>query len=654
MNRGSFFTSIEKKMKTNKKNFYYSLIIGGAIILSALVFKVTFDGDARNVRGASSDIVNCDAYFDPANGYTSLYEVISDLNASQADGLYKTWGTVTKYYLDSNNYKNFYMQSTDQLGNAAGIMIYQSNVAVSEGSVLTIEGYPTLYNNLPEFVSPTINVDYDVNSSPVTTYQTDSAFWQNGTNRYSLEFLSAQSRGTIKIALQDVLLTSINSGNATATISGTVTVPLYYAYLNNTSDIYNAITSLNGYTVDLVGYLHCFDNGYNPKMQFLLRSPSDISSEGIEYSLLLNTDSNYQIGTYPTGNYDSVYSSGFYFEHYRAINSADYEGEFIVLLPYVNSSGDGSAPGAFYNTSSINAMQSISITYRTESLYGTKPVLSYGSSPLRENESELDLSTTATTYSINVDDTNFFKIETGGTRLFIHEISIDYTNENPASDFEYLSSGLNDARINPLTSSGDLYDGKSFTVPTSILQSGSNYTVNATKTYTYYSYSYFASYPSLVEEAAYISPSDVAAFYTIFGTYPSNFVARSNYYSAYSIFGDKTRCVSSYSRTDGYATTVPYQADIDGYPLYFECDIALTPDYSPNNRGVGRLVCWTYGFDQEKGAVNYDSSPVCVYTDDHYATFAEYLNHGSFGRRFNAEMSPTEYVWGAATTLFPL
>lgn len=92
MNRGSFFVSIEQKMKTNKKNFYYSLIIGGAIILSALVFKVTFDGDARNVRGASSDIVNCDAYFDPANGYTSLYEVISDLNASQADGLYKTWG----------------------------------------------------------------------------------------------------------------------------------------------------------------------------------------------------------------------------------------------------------------------------------------------------------------------------------------------------------------------------------------------------------------------------------------------------------------------------------------------------------------------------------------------------------------------------------
>ena len=641
-------------MKTNKKNLYYSLIMGGAIILSALVFKVTFDSDAHNVQGASSDVVNCEAYFNPANGYTSLYEVITDLNSSSVSGQYKTWGTVTKYYEDSNNYKNFYMQSTDQYGNVAGIMIYRNDFAVAEGSVLTVEGYPTLYNNLPEFVSPAISVDYDVNSSPVTTYQTDLAFWQNGTNRYSSEFLFAQSMGTIKISLQDVLLTSVNYGNATATINGTTNVPLYYDYLKNTGDIYSAITSFNGYTVDLVGYLHCYYNGSTSKMQFLLRSPNDISAEGIEYSLLLNPDSNYQIGTYPTGNYGSSYSNGFYFEHYRAVNPISYEGEFIILLPYVNSSGDGSAPGAFYNTTSINDMQTISITYRTESLYGTKPVLSYGSSPLRETKRELNIATTATTYSLDVEDTNFFKIETGDSRLFIHEINIDYTNENPSHAFDYLSSGLDDVRINPLTSSGDLYEGKSFTVPTDITQNGNNYIVNATKTYTYYSYSYFVSHPSLVDEAAYTSPSDVASFYTIFGTYPSNYVPRNNYYSAYSIFGDKTRCVSSYTRTDGYATAVPYQSDIYGSPLYFECDIALTPSYSSSDRGVGRLVCWAYGFDQEKGAINYDSSPVCVYTDDHYATFAEYLNYGSFGRRFNAEMSPTEYVWGASQTLYPL
>ena len=77
----------------------------------------------------------------------------------------------------------------------------------------------------------------------------------------------------------------------------------------------------------------------------------------------------------------------------------------------------------------------------------------------------------------------------------------------------------------------------------------------------------------------------------------------------------------------------------------------MDESYSSNSRGVGRVVGWQYGFDDAKGATNYDDAPVCVYTDDHYATFLEYLNAGSFGVRFNAEMLRTPYVWGVSQTL---
>ena len=109
--------------------------------------------------------------------------------------------------------------------------------------------------------------------------------------------------------------------------------------------------------------------------------------------------------------------------------------------------------------------------------------------------------------------------------------------------------------------------------------------------------------------------------------------------------------MSTYSRTDGYALSVPYQSGSEGTPLYHELDVALDSTYSDNRRGVGRVVVWEYGFDASRGAIGYDSAPVAVYTDDHYATFQEYLNTGVYGTRFNSEMQRTIYIWGAAETL---
>ena len=124
------------------------------------------------------------------------------------------------------------------------------------------------------------------------------------------------------------------------------------------------------------------------------------------------------------------------------------------------------------------------------------------------------------------------------------------------------------------------------------------------------------------------------------------------YNTAYKIFGDLTRCVSIYSREDGYAKSVPYQENYStGEVKYYECDIALDSNYKSSNRGVGRLVVWFYGFAKNKGATGYDDSIVTTYTDDHYQSFSEYLNTGKFSKNFNAETNCTNYKWGAPITL---
>ena len=636
-----------------KKSTSLNLLIGTVLLLSVSCLGLFTLNTTVDLQGEESTTIDCDTYFSEVNGYTSLFEIVSDLNGGTTNVSYKTWGTVTKYYLDSSEYKNFYLQSTDRYGNVAGMMVYRSSAVVSEGSVLTVEGNATLYNNLPEFNNPSIVVDYPYNSSPVTTYVTPESFWLNATNPSSSEYLNAESMGTRKVMLENVVFSSVSSGNASVQFSGGNNVVLYYSSLLNTASIYSSVSSLNGYTVDIVGYVDCYNNGSSAQMRCLLRSADDIIAEGVSYSLSLDNGTYGNIGDYSTGNYGSKNVGSYSFEHYRANQPSSSTTDFIVLLPYVNHFNDGSIPGSLYNTSSIRGIESIAITYRTASAIGQKPVISYGPNIATVNETELALSTTNITSTLNLTNTNFFKVETSENIMYIVDIDVNYSNSGSSDTYTYLGSGLGAYRINPVTSTGSLYEGKSVTVPTGIARNGSYYTITSSKTYTYYSFSYVQSNPSLAALSAYTDPLDVAAFYTAFGTSPANYVAKADYSSAYYVFRDDARCVSVYSRTDGYATAVPYQVGQSGVPQYYELDIAFDSSYSGSNRGVGRVVAWQYGFDDTKGATNYDDSPVCVYTDDHYATFQEYLNAGAYGTRFNAEMSRTDYVWGTATTLQP-
>ena len=226
-----------------------------------------------------------------------------------------------------------------------------------------------------------------------------------------------------------------------------------------------------------------------------------------------------------------------------------------------------------------------------------------------------------------------------------------YTNETRSYNAAKKSSGTGDIRLNAVTYSGTLVAGRSaVSVPVKITYDGGSYQIAQTKTYTYYTLEYVEANPEFADEAAMLTPADVAAYYAAFQEFPANYAAKNfdegnTFSEVKAVFGDDTRYVSEYNRTDGYATAVPYRGSA---PTYYEFDIALNASYwEEGERGVGRVVSWGGGWN----GTGYDSAPVSVYTDDHYATFQEYLNTGEFGERFDAEQNLTFTQWSAPTTV---
>ncbi len=355
--------------------------------------------------------------------------------------------------------------------------------------------------------------------------------------------------------------------------------------------------------------------------------------------------SNRYIADYDTGNYGDNDAGGFTFNYYRAYRQN--AGTLMDLLPYVGSYGDGSLPGSFYNQTAIYDIRSIAITYYTAELGTTNPILKFGEDFHCLSSYTLEPSIKSNTLTYNFDgNVHFFRIESDSYRMTIQNIVIKYTNTITNIRYDKKAAYDDCVRINPVTYNSSLISGQSsVTIPTEIEQKDDSYEIVFSKTLTYYSYNDVVSNPSLADQAAVIEPEDVAAYFIAFGTYPANYVLKKNYNTAKNYFGANTRCVSQYDRTDGYATSVPYNYDSDF--TYYECDINVSGTYSNNNRGVGRVVVWMSGFNGE----GYDNSPVAVFTDDHYATFAEYFNYGSFGPRFDAEMSVVQASWSNAKTL---
>jgi hypothetical protein len=357
-------------------------------------------------------------------------------------------------------------------------------------------------------------------------------------------------------------------------------------------------------------------------------------------TLTLNSNFGGDLSEYDTGNYGQSNVGGFTFEYYRAYKSF---GEKIVatLLPTPGELAVGTMEGALYNTTPIYGIQTISITYKsndTAFLYTSDDRIAQATAYT------LPKATSYQTVSFEVDTDNFFKIITGNSNLSLQEISLSYYSEKPTSyNPQKQLSGADDFRLNPTTFQGTLVAGQSsVSVPVKVEYDGGRYEITQTKTYTYYTVEYVQSHPEIKDKAAMLTPEDVAAYYAAFKQIPANYAWKTknlnsillSYDSLYQIFGEDTRYVSKYSRNNGYAQYVPHEST----NIYYEFDIALSSSYwEQGERGVGRVVTWEYGW---VGA-EYDSSPVSVYTDDHYATFQEYLNTGEFGTRFDAEMNLT-------------
>ena len=355
--------------------------------------------------------------------------------------------------------------------------------------------------------------------------------------------------------------------------------------------------------------------------------PSSIETKIIDSSTVASMSNKYS-----NGNYGKFANGGTTYEYYRGVKStsSEYAFKLVSVNYYYNDHGFS---GCFYNTyaSPIFGIKKIEVTYKAAS--GIK--VGYSKNAGELTTSTLDPSSSYVTSSVDVDKMNFFKVMTNGSDAFIKEITLTYTNNTVSysSTAEYTGS-----RKSVSAYSGTLIDG----VSTATMYISST----ETKTYTYYSKQYcYENYASINKDEAFmIDPVDVCNYYIAFHIFPANYVTSGEKSTYGSKFGSYARQVSTYTRTDGYATAVPYNKQPGkSTPIYYELDINLDGTYSLSSRQTGRVVVWEYGFSCYSDGNTID--PVCVYTDDHYATFQEYNCMGGFAERFNSERTLLGYVY---------
>ena len=345
--------------------------------------------------------------------------------------------------------------------------------------------------------------------------------------------------------------------------------------------------------------------------------------------------------SYSNGNYGRFTSAGTTYEYYRTVRAGTSSSGYAFSMINPNYYyGDNGYPSSFYNvvSSPIYGIKSISVTYKATN--GLK--IGYSKVVGEESYQTLPARSSYTEESITVDKMHFFKIMTNGSDAYIKDITLVYTGKTESISYNTAYSGNRKAVT---AYSGTLVDG----VATKTM-----YISNTleTRTYTYYSKQYaYDNYNTIDKSKAFmIDPVDVCNYYMAFHEFPANYVTSGEKSTYGSKFGSYARQVSTYSRTDGYATAVPYNnRPGQSTPIYYELDIDVNGSYSLSSRQVGRVVVWQYGFScYSDGSI---VAPVCVYTDDHYATFQEYDNMGGFASRFNSERSVVNKVYTPLNTL---
>ena len=379
-------------------------------------------------------------------------------------------------------------------------------------------------------------------------------------------------------------------------------------------------------------YFNCFaKTGGSEKHPIYLYKYVDVAEETIT---LNSSNLSSMSKSYSNGNYGSLSTGGKTYEYYRKVKSTS--GYAFSMINPDFYYADGGYPSSFYNvpSSPIYGIKNIQVTYKATA--GIK--IGYSKDVGDESYSSLASAADFVTRSINVTKMNFFKIMTNGSDAYVKDITITYTNKVELFDSD---TSYSENRKVVAAYSGTLVNG--VTTHTMYISP------SVTKTYTYYSKEYaYNNYSSIDKDKAFmIDPVDVCNYYLAFHQYPANFVTSSEKSTYGSKFGSYARQLSPYSRTDGYARSVPYNNKPgQSTPSYVELDIDLNGAYSLSNRQVGRVVVWEYGF-----SCYGSTDPVCVYTDDHYATFQEYNGMGGFAHRFNSERQVAGKVYCPLTTI---
>jgi len=362
--------------------------------------------------------------------------------------------------------------------------------------------------------------------------------------------------------------------------------------------------------------------------------------------MTIDSSAGFSYGGYST-NFGTDSYGGISYGFYRVGTDYTYGG-MIRLLNSTDYYDYNALPGALFNNTPISGIKQITVSYIAAGgvtiNYGVTKTRGYSQTLAPNNTS----SWVTTTISCSVPSC-YFSIETNSSLAYINSITIGY---NSSMTTNVTTTETSDYRISPTVYSGTLVDGvSSISVPNDISIVGNTYVINSYKTYTYYSYDYvYANQGSLnLTSIAMTDPVDVSNYYIAFHSIPANFGAGNtvsencaSLSEVNDLFGDDARSIKEYTRTDGYATAVSWNTSQgSSYPVYYEFDIALDSSYTTSNRGVGRVVVWVDGWSCYE-----DSTPVSVYTDDHYATFGEYLNYGSFGTRFDSQTADDGYRTG--------
>ena len=409
------------------------------------------------------------------------------------------------------------------------------------------------------------------------------------------------------------------------------------------------VSSDDSTSVDDSSYEIITSENYQPPI-----SSSFPSEEATSYKVIDNTYSSVFSFRYTTGNYSNQYDAFDYsvnildidFQYYRAVKAPD--GYLIKMLDldaalaFSNQLG-----GALMNVSEINHLANIEITYYNESSSTSGGYVRFGKNLTCAYGYELAYSESDNTLSFNIPESKYFRIETNGANLIIKSIKLGIAQGNVVDDgYGYYTK--QEYRINPIKFSGELQSGVSYVdVPTSISvnKNSSTYIVNETKRLTYYDYDYVTSNNLEPSEVSIIDPLEVALYYVAFNKAPVNYNESGS--SNHSYFGDYARRISSeYSRTDGYVNALSGITPTDGY---IELDIGVNGNYSiSGGRGVGRIVVFYSG----STSLGYDNYPLLVYTDDHYATFREFLGY-DFSLPFDAQNQRTGNTYKPYNVLSP-